>query len=165
MAEQIHISGKRPTSPTAVAPSMVIMKATPMVLLGTQNRVGGLMRWSVNNVSFAYPGDPLLLADAAAADVSVSSAQGNETGLESDDAEALPPLIDVAAAHGGANVSGWVQLASAELAQNRSGGLYARSVEAAEGTATLSVPFGAVVDLVLQNAPALNGVLEQQQHP
>ena len=126
-------------------------EAPPLVLLGTQNRVGGVMRWSVNNISFAYPGDPLLTA----ADHPMS-----------DDAATLPPLIDVAsaAAHGdvsaAAQQANWVALGSASPAQD---GAYARSVEAAAGTSVLSVPFGAVVDIVLQNAPALNGVKEQ--HP
>ena len=141
-------------------------EAEPLVLLGTQNRVDGLMRWSLNNVSFAYPGDPVLAvqnADDAAPDPESAAV------LMSDDHGGSPLMIDVASAtaHGDAHAASqqaaWVRLGSAAEAQNRSGGRYARSAAAEAATSALFVPFGAVVDLVLQNAPALNGV--EEQHP
>lgn len=236
--------------------------AGPLVLVGTQNRVGpaALMRWSVNNgalhfaavvrssqhtqhpisypnvlirptplfttVSFAYPGDPLLLlADAAvprappaaplqpaaSANASASSANAVElaavaASLALDDGQATPTMVDVAAAAARAAPSSaaaaaqeraWVtptaaltQAAASAAAGSAAGSVssslppssspaappsvattlvpplgsrYATTVAGAVGTSVFRVPPGEVVDVVLQNAPALNGVNEQ--HP
>lgn len=215
----------------------------PTVLLGTQNRLGGLMRWSVDNVTFAYPGDPLLNATAgaggsgasgggvvvvgagasapAATPEAASEASAELSAVEGDGEADPPPMLEMAAAAaraaaaaaaaggggGGVGASAaasegdwvspvtvaaaapppgaaaappapaWAGVAAAAAAPDPAaaappppasyaplGSRFARSVQAAMGTQALGVPSaGSVVDVVLQNAPALNGVLEQ--HP
>ena len=143
--------------------------AQPRVLLGTQNRVGGLMRWSVNNVTFVFPGDPLLAA--AVSQHGSTGGGGDLDPVASDDAAALPPMVDVAAAAArgdaaaAAAQAAWVSPRATDAppggAPNAS--RFARTMAASMGTHVAVLRAGAVVDIVLQNAPALNGVLEQ--HP
>jgi L-ascorbate oxidase len=153
--------------------------AAPLVWVGTQNRIeGGIMRWSLNNVSFVFPDDPLLLG------VSGGDAAG---GVVADDGAQSPAMVDVAAAAWGADGGGdaaaaaaaraaadaWVAPTAPLNASMPSGGAsssalsswsrYARSTAAALGTHAVVLRYGAVVDVVLQNAPALNGAKEQ--HP
>jgi L-ascorbate oxidase len=161
--------GVAPPPPAAAPP------AAPLVWVGTQNRVDGLMRWSVNNISFVYPDDPLIRG-------------GVDAGAVADDGVQSAALVDIAAAAWGSSSAGsdaaaaaraaadaWVAPPAALNASARSGGggapsslssswsRYARSTAATLGTHAVVLRYDAVVDIVLQNAPALNGA--EEQHP
>jgi L-ascorbate oxidase len=137
---------------TASPPPLAVGNTQPTVLLGTQNRVaGGLLKWSVNNVSFIYPHSQPTLGMVESEDSSHGAA-------------AEQPMLDIASAAASGNTAALAKQSTWVSGTAKwTGDGYARSVAATVGTNALMFSPGQVVDVLLQNAPSLNGVSEQ--HP
>ena len=126
----------------------------PLLLRGSQAYVDGLMRWTVNDLAFAYPGDPLLAEGsqgAPPAPMGTLDASDAFPGM----ADATMLDVAVAAAAGAAPAAAaersWADASTLSLPAPRM------------GTSVVTLPLGAVRDVVLLNGAALNGVNEQ--HP
>jgi len=150
-----------------------------VVLYGSQAYISGYQRWIANNISFAYPDDPV--AQAVAAEAAAAAAGGAAASDVPADAEVETSqelLIDLAAraARGNATaqrlVAGWTSLnlsaaagvAGEEAAAAAGGGAGLSGPRAPSlGTLVVRLGLGEVTDVLLLNGPSTSGVFEQ--HP
>ena len=173
------------TAPTTAFYGRLVGRSVPLpppadpsrgviVLYTQQERVGGFMRWVADNVSFAYPDDPVLQAVAAERATPPPPPSGAVTTANSEvpaDAEVQQHeelLVDLAAWAARGNASAARQVASwtGLNASKPSGGVswtHPGVQQPSLGTLVMQLPLGTVVDVVLLNGPSLNGVYEQ--HP
>ena len=159
------------TAPTAAFYGRLLGRGVPLpppadpsrgviVMYTQQERVGGFMRWVANNVSFAYPDDPVLQA--------VTAAMSSEVPADAEVQQHQELLVDLAAWAARGNTSAARQVASwtGLNATAPAGGLawlHPGAPQPSMGTLVMRLPLNAVVDVLLLNGPSLNGVFEQ--HP
>ena len=116
-------------------------------------RVAGFTRWAVQNESFAYLDDPIMLAIAA--EKAAAAANQSDSTTTADNAE--PGDARSLAAHGVASAQRAVQRWTTRNASPASG------AAGEMGTLVVPVAFNRTVDVLLLNGVSLNGVFEQ--HP
>jgi len=146
--------------PSAMLPPPAV--GPPVILFGMQEKVHDLMRWTVNGLAFAYPGDPLIAV------VVNASALLPASGDSSAALDASEAFVDATVGAGQATMLGTVQAAArGDAAATAVAASWLNSSAlfspARVATSVLAVPRGTVLDIVLVNGKALNGVFEM--HP